>query len=97
MANVAKPCVALPDGVLLRRWRPGDEARIPLLLDDRSDNTVWVQQFHCLHGPDLYGDAFRRTVVAADRNDDLIGCTSLIINSVHPQRFPCAIEVMPPY
>ncbi|MDZ7886640.1 MAG: GNAT family N-acetyltransferase [Mycobacterium sp.] len=56
-----------------------------------------VQQFHSLHGPDLSGDTWRRTVVAADRDGDLVGCASVTVNAPHPQRFPCATEVAPPY
>lgn len=56
---------------------------------------MWSEQFHTLHGPDTTGASWRRTVVAADDNDDLIGCASIANNLVHPDRFPCAIEVIP--
>jgi GNAT superfamily N-acetyltransferase len=86
----------LPSRVSLRSWSSKDEAHLDSLLDADVD-PLWREQFHGLHGPDGDGADWRRTRVAVDDRDTLIGCASIVNSPLHPTRFPCAIEVAPPW
>lgn len=79
-------------GVRIRPWRPGDEAALAALLDPSAD-ALWKNQFHVLHGPDRDGIGWRRSRVATDRSDTVIGAATVITNPLHAGRMPCAIEV----
>lgn len=78
----------------LRGWQPGDAASVPSLLDDHPD-PLWLNQFHALHGPDCDGPDWRRTVVATDAEDRMIGCATVVANRLHPGRYPCAMRWHP--
>jgi len=85
---------SLPGEVSLRSWSSEDEAHLDSLLSADVDR-LWREQFHGLHGPDRDGPDWRRTRVAVDDRDTMIGCASIVHNPLHPTRFPCAIEVAP--
>lgn len=80
--------------VRVRTWRPGDEASIDDLCNG-SPNGVWLSQFHQLHGPDEQGRQWRRCRIAIDATDTVVGAATIIVNTVHAGRMPCAIEVAP--
>ena len=84
----------LPGEVSLRSWSSKDEAHLDSLLSADAD-PLWRGQFHALHGPDRDGTDWRRTRIAVDDRDKMIGCASIVHNRLHPARFPCAIEVTP--
>jgi GNAT superfamily N-acetyltransferase len=75
-------------------WSENDTAQLDSLLDTDVD-PLWREQFHGLHGPDRDGAVWRRTRVAVDNRNTMIGCASLVRNLLHPGRLPCAIEVAP--
>ena len=81
-------------GITIRRWRQDDARRVRDLLDTDTD-TLWIEQFHALHGPDQDGPDWRRTLVAVDSYNRLLGCASIAVNTLHSSRFPCAIDVHP--
>lgn len=83
-----------PPVASIRSWSIGDKAQLDSLLSTDVD-PVWLEQFHRLHGPDREGDTWRRTRVAVDDRDEMIGCASIVYNPLHPARLPCAIEVAP--
>jgi GNAT superfamily N-acetyltransferase len=85
---------SLPGEVSLRSWSSDDEAHLDSLLSADVD-PLWREQFHGLHGPDRDGTDWRRTRIAVDDRDRMIGCASIVQNPLHPARFPCAIEVAP--
>lgn len=64
------------------------------LLDEDAD-PLWVSQFHGMHGQDEDGPRWRRTLVAIDHSDHVVGCASVAVNQVHSSRLPCAIDVAP--
>uniref|UniRef100_UPI0013A6F8BB GNAT family N-acetyltransferase n=1 Tax=Mycolicibacterium llatzerense TaxID=280871 RepID=UPI0013A6F8BB len=78
----------------LRSWSTKDEAHLDSLLSADVD-PLWREQFHGLHGPDRDGTDWRRTRVAVDDHDRMVGCASIVHNPLHPGRFPCAVEVVP--
>ena len=77
----------------MREWRGGDERQLPSLLEPDAD-PLWVAQFHTLHGPDRDGPEWRRTRVAVDAGDQMIGCATVAKSLLH-SRWPCAVEVAP--
>ncbi len=83
-------------GVRVRPWRPGDGAAVDLLLDASAD-ALWKNQFHVLHGLDSDGLQWRRSRIAIDRADKVIGAATVITNPLHAGRMPCAIEVAQPW
>jgi GNAT superfamily N-acetyltransferase len=78
----------------IRQWRHRDAPRLPGLLEPAAD-PLWVDQFHALHGPDRDNGVWRRTLVAVDGNDQMIGCATVTENPLHGGRFPCAVDVAP--
>ncbi len=78
----------------LRPWREADSAALDSLLDSDADD-LWLNQFHALHGPANAGPDWRQTLVAADSDDAMIGCATVVTNPLHPGRLPCAVEVSP--
>lgn len=80
--------------VFLRSWSRKDEAHLDSLLSADVD-PLWREQFHGLDGPDRDGTDWRRTRIAVDDYDGMIGCASIVHNPLHPNRFPCSIEVTP--
>lgn len=78
----------------LRSWSTKDEAHLDSLLNADAD-PLWREQFHDLHGPDRDGTDWRRTRVAVDARDRMIGAASIVHNPLHPGRYPCAIEIAP--
>jgi hypothetical protein len=75
--------------MVIRPWQDSDEARLDTLLDVTADS-MWIEQFHRLHGPDQQhpsgaARASRSTGVggcsAADRSlrtrSTLVGCHAL--------------------
>jgi len=81
-------------GVQFRQWREQDAVQVGSLLDADAD-AVWVSQFHALHGPAREGREWRRTLVAVDAVDRLIGCATLTESLLHGGRLPCAVDVAP--
>jgi hypothetical protein len=76
-------------GMVIRPWQDSDEARLDTLLDVTADS-MWIEQFHRLHGPDQQhpsgaARASRSTGVggcsAADRSlrtrSTLVGCHAI--------------------
>ncbi|AQT77991.1 hypothetical protein B1R94_00175 [Mycolicibacterium litorale] len=82
------------DGVRVRPWRPDDKTAVASLLDTSAD-VLWKNQFHVLHGLDDDGVQWRRSRIAIDRTDAVIGAATVITNPLHAGRMPCAIEVAP--
>lgn len=80
--------------VAIRGWRNSDAMQVSGLLDEDVD-PLWVSQFHNLHGQDEDGSRWRRTLVAIDHSDHVVGCASIAVNQMHSSRFPCAIDVAP--
>lgn len=78
----------------LRQWHQHDAQQLTSLLDPDAD-PLWVNQFHALHGPDLDDSGWRRTLVAVDDNDQLMGCATVVESTLHGGRFPCAVDVAP--
>ena len=76
----------------LRQWHGDDALQLTSLLDPDAD-PVWVEQFHALHGPDCDGPGWRRTRVAVDASDQMIGCATVAKSLLHGGRFPCVVEV----
>ncbi|WP_418001828.1 hypothetical protein ACNO8X_16210 [Mycobacterium sp. PDNC021] len=78
--------------VRLRQWQGDDALQLARLLDPAAD-PLWVEHFHALHGPDRDGPGWRRTRVAVDASDQMIGCATVAKSLLHGGRFPCAVEV----
>lgn len=78
----------------LRQWDPNDASPLSSLVQPDAD-PLWVDQFHALHGPDRDEGDWRRTVVAVDDSDRMIGCATVTESALHGGRFPCAIDVAP--
>ena len=78
----------------LRQWHQHDVLQLDSLLAPDVD-PLWVNQFHALHGPDRGERDWQRTLVAADDNDQMIGCVTATESPLHGGRFPCAVDVAP--